>query len=468
MCRELRALRQSIATYASEFDARCLNGDQASEVVRVCAQIEASAASIKALAAARAAESRDWQLEGYRSAADQLAHDAGMSPTSAKRALDVGRRMADQPEVAAAALAGELSLEQASAVSDGVAVKPTKARDLIDKAKRGSLTELNEEVARVKAANTDPEQRRVARHAKRSFRRWTDRDGAFQAHLYGHPEDGAGMWRMLDPVRRRLNALRNESGGAKDTFEGLDYDAVMAIASIAAGKDGELGLADLLELGLFPQLDPSLISGRTNHAEDRAESDHGDLLSTLAATDRPAPPSPGKRRRAKRLAGSPIRLMIRVDMDALLRGFPLEGELCEIPGYGPVPVSVIEHLLATESPFIIGLLTKGQAVTGVYHHGRHPNAYQRSALDFLYPTCAAETCSSREGLQYDHREDFARNGITGFDLLDRLCGYHHYKKTREGWALVEGQGKRAFVPPDDPRHPHYRERAGPAPPDGTP
>jgi hypothetical protein len=203
---------------------------------------------------------------------------------------------------------------------------------------------------------------------------------------------------------------------------------------------------------------------------DRTGTDHGDLLSNLVAPDRPAaqaapPLSPAKRRRGKRLAGSPIRLMIRVDLDALFRGVPLEGKLCEIPGYGPVPVSVIRDLLATESPFIIGLLTRGQALTGVYHHGRHPNAHQRSALDFLYPTCAVESCSSRDGLQYDHREDFARTGITAFDLLDRLCRYHHGKKTRDGWALVEGRGKRAFVAPDDPRHPRHRDRAGPAPPD---
>ena len=133
---------------------------------------------------------------------------------------------------------------------------------LIDKAKRSSLPELNEEVAKIKAASSDQEQRWRAVHAKRAFRRWTDRDGAFQAHVYGHPEDGAGLWRMLDPIRRRLNVVRRESGSPVETLDALDYDAVMTIASIAAGKDGELGLADLLELGLFPQLDATLLAGR--------------------------------------------------------------------------------------------------------------------------------------------------------------------------------------------------------------
>ena len=434
MCRELRALRQSMVSYAGQFDARALSPGQAGDVVRLCAQIEASAASIKALAAARSAEADGWKHDGYRSPADQLAHEAGMSPTAAKRALEAGRRMADHPEVASAALAGELSAEQAAAVSDAVAADPAKATELIATAKHRSVPELNDEVARIKAATADQEARWRTVQAKRSFRRWSDREGAFQGHLYGHPEDGAGLWAMLDPIRRRLKMLRREPGAPPETLDALDYDAIMTMAAIATGTDGELGLADLLDLGLFPQLERSVVA---------------------------PPPSSPKPRRTKKLAGSPMRVMIRVDLDALLRGVALEGELCEIAGYGPVPVSVIKDLLMTESPFIVGLLTKGQALSGVYHHGRRANAHQRSALDFLYPSCAAEGCSSRAGLQYDHREDFARTKITAFDLLDRLCGPHHRKKTHDGWALVEGRGKRAFVPPGDPGHPGRANGAAP-------
>ena len=77
MCRDLDALRQSIKTYAGQFDARCLLPAQAAQVVRVCAQIEASIASISALAAAGAADGNMWRDEGYRSPADHLAHDTG-------------------------------------------------------------------------------------------------------------------------------------------------------------------------------------------------------------------------------------------------------------------------------------------------------------------------------------------------------------------------------------------------------
>jgi hypothetical protein len=74
-------------------------------------------------------------------------------------------------------------------------------------------------------------------------------------------------------------------------------------------------------------------------------------------------------------------------------------------------------------------------------------------LEWLYPNCAAQGCPTVARLEIDHRVDWARTQLTVFDLLDRLCGHHHDLKTRENWALVDGRGKRAFVPPDDRRHP---------------
>src|SRR6202020_2831024 len=126
-----------------------------------------------------------------------------------------------------------------------------------------------------------------------------------------------------------------------------------------------------------------------------ASVDHVDAVEQAGAG---APPASTQRRRRKKLAGSPARIMIRVDLDTLLRGIPLEGELCEIIGYGPIPVSVIKQL-ATQNPFIAGILTKTTHLLGVYHHRRHPNTHQKTALDFLYPTCAAAGCTARTGLQ---------------------------------------------------------------------
>jgi len=142
----------------------------------------------------------------------------------------------------------------------------------------------------------------------------------------------------------------------------------------------------------------------------------------------------------------------RVDLEAFLRGYATDGG----PSGGcPVAVSAVEDLLASGSPFLAAVITKGEAITGVVHFGRAPTARQQTGLEWLYPTCAAEGCSQSARLQRDHREDWAKTKVTLFDLLDLLCPFHHGLKTTKGWGLVTGRGKRAFVPPEDVRHPQH-------------
>ncbi|HWE56124.1 MAG TPA: HNH endonuclease signature motif containing protein [Acidimicrobiales bacterium] len=505
--------------YAGRFDAQSLTPGQAGEVVRLCARIEASAASIKALAAARAAQGNDWKREGYRSAADALAHQSGMSPTSARRALETGQRLSEQPEVAQQALAGDLSMEQAAAVAEGVAANPSAARALLAKAKSASVPELNTEVARIKSAKDDEEVQRAERHRRRSLRHWTDRTGTCHAHLNGHPEDVARLWLMLDPIKRRLNALGHQSGQPQP-LAALDYDALVTLAQLATGQNAALSISELIEFGLFPGLDEELATiiatssvaaacqssgpypdsagptvgesgsgaptatgqpgsdtpdGSSPVPTDRAGSSpsanpHGVELSGAGPVDASCPLPPGsgkpKPKRPKRLAGSPLKLIIRVDLAALVRGWPVDDEVCDMPGFGTVPVSLIRQIMATDSPFLVGLITQAETVSLAYHHGRRPNAIQLSALDWMFPTCAVEGCPATTGLENDHRLDYRDTRVTTLDQLDRLCGHHHRLKTHHNWALVPGKGPRLFVPPDDPRHPNRSSAftSGPAPP----
>jgi hypothetical protein len=80
------------------------------------------------------------------------------------------------------------------------------------------------------------------------------------------------------------------------------------------------------------------------------------------------------------------------------------------------------------------------------------------------PLCSVQGCH-RSRIEYDHQKPWAQTKHTRLDELDPLCTYHHDLKTRLHWALETGKGKRAFVPPDDPRHPSQQPapaRAGPA------
>jgi hypothetical protein len=195
---------------------------------------------------------------------------------------------------------------------------------------------------------------------------------------------------------------------------------------------------------LEPIRDRLFAAARSDGRREPSEAYAADALVEAVCGSGEAEPV-SRRGRAK--------VIVRVDLPALLRGHPLEGETCEIAGFGPVAVSAIRDMIDCGDPFLAAVVTKGEAVVGVAHLGRRPTAAQRTALQWLYPTCAAQGCTSVARLEIDHRVDWAKSHLTVFDLLDRLCCHHHDLKTRQGWGLVEGRGKRAFVPPDDPRHP---------------
>jgi hypothetical protein len=123
---------------------------------------------------------------------------------------------------------------------------------------------------------------------------------------------------------------------------------------------------------------------------------------------------------------------------------------------GPVPVSVAKGLLGEAIVKLV--ITTGVGVANVTHLGRGPTAAQKAALLWMNPTCAVQGCH-RARVEWDHREPWAQTKHTRLDELDPLCSFHHDLKTRLGYALTAGGGKRAFVAPDDPRHPRNQNRA---------
>ena len=177
-----------------------------------------------------------------------------------------------------------------------------------------------------------------------------------------------------------------------------------------------------------------------------------------------ATPGRGPRRKARRAGAHKV--IVRVDRGTMLRGYPIEGEVCEIAGFGPVAVSAVGDMIDSDDPFLAAVVTRGQKLVGVAHLGRRPNALQQTALQWLYPSCANQACSAQARLDDDHRADWSRTHFTVLDLLDRLCGHCHAVKTRDNWSLVEGTGKRALVPPADPRHPGNGAPTSRPPPDG--
>jgi len=388
---KLSQLRRAMREYASGFDPALVSAHDAATVVDEASAIEKMAATVKALAAARVAETEVWRAGGERSAAHDLARRMGASIAQAQEALGTGRRLRDLPAVAQAARRGELSMQQAALVTDAATAAPDAEKRLLETSRSGSFGALREECARTKANACDREARRRAIHEHRQLRSWVDTDGTGHLHLRDNPERVAEIMTGLAPTRDGL-LKQARKRGRREPLEAYAADALHQVIC---------------------------------------------------------------RRTAK--ATGATKMLVRVDLERLLSGAAVGEGVCEIAGYGPVAVSAVRDLIETGDPFLAAVVTKGKEVVGVAHLGRRPTAHQRSALEWLYPTCAAEGCNALTFLEFDHRDDWAKTHRTVFDLLDRLCSHHHDLKTRDNWALVEGRGKRAFVAPGDTRHPRHTD-----------
>jgi len=403
----LSELRATLHAFAASFDASCLSPHDLRCVLADAAAIENMAATVKALAAARVAETSMWKRAGDRSPAHHLARTTGMSVTAAAVSIEAAQRLGSLPVAADAARHGELSAPQLAAVTSAAIAAPAAEQSLVSLARRTSLRELRDECAKTRCnAHPDPEARRRAIHSERCLRTYTDGDGAGHLHLRDNPERIALVMSTVGVIRDELF----ESARLDGRRESLDAYAADALFELARRYDQH--------------------------------------TSEVAST---VDPTPGRRRRKRGAARS--KLLVRVDLPTLLRGYPIEGETCEIVGYGPLAVSAVRDMIDSGDPFLTAVATSGKQVQGVAHLGRRHTAHQQTALEWLNPTCAREGCNALAYLENDHRIDWSQSHVTLVDWSDRLCGHDHDLKTRQGWSLVEGTGKRAFVPPDDPRHP---------------
>jgi hypothetical protein len=388
MCQTLAELRRAAACLAGRFDPALVRPDQLAQVLRDAGAIEKMMATVASLTAARMAATGP-TATAARQAVRELAHASGTSLFDANRALEASRQLEGQPDVASAALAGELSRQQLALVAGAAAVNADATPQLLALARTGSLQELSDESARARAAHQDLEARRQAIRLARSLRPYTDASGTAHLHAKGTPEEIAQVMAAVRPFAdKAFEQARKE--GRRERPEAYAFDGLVA-------------------------------------------------LTTAGGTNVPA-----------------TEILYRVDLAAMIRGYPVDGEVCEIAGFGPTSAQAVIDLMECGDPILKAVVTKGKDVVNVTHLGRRPNAHQQTALDWLFPTCAAEGCGTRANyLETDHRLDWSKSHFTVLQLLDRLCKFHHHLKTYQGWALVHGRGKRSFVPPDDPRHPRH-------------
>lgn len=183
------------------------------------------------------------------------------------------------------------------------------------------------------------------------------------------------------------------------------------------------------------------------------DAHRADALVDLARTSRGGADGP---------AGPEATVHVFVDYDALVRGQTVAEEHCEIPGLGPIPVSVARRM-ATDSILKV-IVTKGVEMIAVAHAGRTIRAHHRSALEARDPVCIVPGCGMRRGLQIDHRAPYVETRHTSLDGTARLCRWHHYQKSHCGFTYRGGHGAWEWVPPEMSTPPDSRLGEGHSPP----
>lgn len=487
----MKGIRAAVSSYAASFDPDQISALSAQAVVEDAIATVNMVETIKAMAAKRVADTELWKREGDLSPAHQLARKSGTSVSKAKEALETAAGLSQLPELEAAARSGEVSSAQAGAIADAAGKNPKAESRLMRVAKKSSLFQLKQECDNVKAAaERDPDARQAAIHRSRFFRHRRTTDGAGEIVYRSTVEEVAEIVSIVRGFAQRVFE-KARAEGRRELEEAYLADGLLNAtrAGAAAGRargtrpaGGGAGPTNSASGGQEGASSPSDGTGGAAASIDGTppgDPEAGDPEATGGTNDGPgdngtagvgaagAAGSGNDEEDPNDSLAPPVRpgkVIVRIDWEALVRGWPDDDDICDMTGVGPVPVTVVREMIASGDVFLAAIVTKGEDVVNVAHLGRRPSATQRTALEWMSPSCTAWGCNSSVRLETDHRQDWADTKITLLSLLDELCGHHHGLKTHKGWMLVEGKGKRAMVPPDDPRHP--KARAGPAPPFG--
>jgi hypothetical protein len=273
--------------------------------------------------------------------------------------LETARRLEHLPATAMAFASGELSEAKTKEVAAAAALSPGQERELLQAARTETVPALRERCRRVKATATDEREAYERMRKGRYLRNWTDSEGAFHLEARLTPDDGATVMAGLEPYRERIFKEARKAG-RREPSEAYAADALVAMA----GDAGSAGTG------------------------------------------------------AK---GPKATVHVRVDHSALVRGHVEDGETCEVPGIGPIPVAAA-RAMATYSILKV-LLTDGTDIKAVAHKGRTIPAKLRTALEARDPTCVVQGCDVRHGLELDHIVAFAVGGLTTEENLARLCSW---------------------------------------------
>ena len=373
MCDQVNQVLHSARAVVAGLDVSSLTGSEVASRFAAFVELEKVAASAKLLLAPKVAKSETWATAGHRSPEEWIAKTSGTSLGQARQAIETAKKIESLPQTHAAVRAGALSLSQAAAVAEAAAADPSAESRLLEAAAVDPLKTLQDKSRRVVLDSRGSVEERYERQRKlREFSSWTDDEGMTAGRFRLTPEVGAAV---LNKIRRETDR-RFRQANQEALRESPQNYAADAFAALVTG-DGVIG------------------------SKSRSKGNE---------------------------------VVVVVSRDSLLRGEvdPESDELCEVPGFGAVPVSVAREMLS--DCFLKGVLVDGTKVVTVKHFGRYRPAeldtalLVRSVLLDGQVMCIVEGCGQTARVQWDHILPHGRGGPTAEWNLNPMCGFDNREK----------------------------------------
>jgi hypothetical protein len=393
--REVSALVDHAVRVLAGFDPALVMSSDAMKLVKLFDRLERFGCVGKTLSIGRVAETGLCRQAGFRSAADWMADATGVGVGDAVRVVETAKALEHADATAEAFKAGELSPRQAKVIAGATIVVPGVEAELLATASGLSARELDDKAKRLaRAGSVESDTERASRlRSQRVLRTWIDGDGL-----------GCGLWKLPPADHARVMAALGEIQssifqtarieGRRESAEAYAADALVSMAEKATGMTG---------------------------SDDRGRG-----------------------------SASDVKVIVRVDHSALVRGEVEAGEVCEIAGIGPVDLETVRDWVEGDA-FKVAIATEGTDIRSIVHLGRQPIELQRTALQWHSAgSCAIEGCSSTARLEIDHVVEWSQTGRTTLDELARVCGHHHDLKTHHRYRFgpLGPNGKRQLIAPD--------------------
>lgn len=466
----LEAVTAELRDMLSSLDTSTLSGEGAARVTLAYADIERLAAAGKTLAAGRVAETGFIRESGYDKVELWLASKTKASPWEAAKTVETARHLgaAELRPTRHALVAGELTATQAHEIATAASGAPQMQEMLLASAKADTTKTLKERCRQVRLARRKPEDERQRRERLRAGTCFKHRDLGDGLSEMRVTMPTAWFARLLFAVRDQCDAIfaQARQEGRHDPHQLYMVEALMALVfwgcftGFGADAVEDSGQASSAEAGAGPFPDDTGSDAAGAGGADTDDGAGGAGMDDAAGGQEPC--SCGANGQVRRRPRPPrAKIICRIDWSALQRGHAVAGETCDIPGIGPVSVETVRELLP--DAVIAFVVTKGVAVHSVTHLGRRATSAMYSALQWQTPLCTNIDCDNHLGIEVDHRIGWADTLRTRLDELDPLCRSHcHRRKTREGWELVVGEGRRPLVASEHPDHPRSSGRPPPA------